>query len=116
MSARAFCTVTASTSRNADLGSGRTGAPATNLASLLITPLWPVERDTIQQLDINSPREYKECYHVPTNGGALPDVVEGDVLTVGAVGYRVHHVAEWPDITGGSVSSLHIVVQEIRGT
>lgn len=112
MSAAAFCTVTASTKRNADLGSGRTGAPATNLASLLVTPLWPVGRETVNVLSLNSPREFKECYHVPT-GATLPDVAEGDVLVHGGAEYRIAYAGEWTD---GDIPTLHIVCQQVKGT
>ena len=113
MSARDFCTITASTKRNADLGSGRTGAAITNLASLLVTPLWPISRETIRLLDLASPREFKECFHVPAAGASLPNVLEGDVLTVAGTDYRIDHVAEWTD---DDVPSLHIVAQEVKGT
>jgi hypothetical protein len=112
MSARAFCTVEASTKRNADLGSGRTGAPAAQLGGLMVTPLWPVSRETVTVLAISSPREYKECYHVPATT-TLPDVREGDVLVHGGVEYRIAHVGEWTD---GDIPTLHIVCQQIKGT
>lgn len=113
MSAAVFCTVTASTKRGENLGSGRTGAPVANLASLLVTPLWPVNGETTNLLALNSPREYKECYHVPAAGGSLPDVVEGDVLVHGGAEYRIAWVGEWTD---GDVPALHIVAQQIKGT
>ena len=113
MSAREFCTVTASTKRTADLGSGRSGNATENLASLLITPLWPLGRQTIQQFAINSPREFKECFHVPVDGGSLPDVREGDMLVVSSVEYPIDYVAEWTD---GDIPCLHIVCQEVKGT
>lgn len=113
MSARDLCTVTASTKRNADLGSGRTGAPATNLSSLLVTPLWPVGQSTVQRFALARPAETKECFHVPTAGGSLPDVVEGDVLVVSGTDYPVQHVAEWTD---GDVPCLHIIVHQVKGT
>ncbi len=113
MSARAFCTVEASTKRNESLGSGRTGAPAANVVGLLVTPLWPVSRETVTILAINSPREYKECFHVPAAGVALPDVVEGDVLVHGGAEYRIAYVGEWTD---GDVPCLTIVCQQIKGT
>lgn len=117
MSAVNFCTVTASTKRNADLGSGRIGAPATNLASLLVTPLWPVSQEVIQRLELDTPRTVKECYHIPaTPATALPDVLEDDVLTHGGTDYRVIFAEEWPEITQGNVPSLRIVVDEIMGT
>lgn len=112
MSARSFCTVTASTKRNADLGSGRTGAPATNLASLAITPLWPLDGGAVQSLAISSPREYLMAFHVP-DGEDLPDVAEGDMLTVAGIDYPIQYVDTWTD---GDVPSLRIVVQKVQGT
>ena len=111
MSASAFCTLTASTKRNADLGSGRKGAAVTSLASLAITPLWPLSRETIRTLELNSPRELKECYHVPA-GATLPDVKERDILVVGANQYPIEYVGEWTD---GDVPCLQIIVGEIKG-
>lgn len=113
MTAQAFCTVEASTKRGQDLGSGRTGAPIAQLAGLLCTPLWPVSRETVNVLELNSPREFKECYHVPAAGASLPDVREGDVLVHGGAEYRIAYVGEWTD---GDVPSLHIVAQQIKGT
>jgi len=112
MTARSFCTITASTKRNVSLGGGRTGAAVTYLASLLVTPLWPVSADTVRSEGLNSPREYKECYHVPS-GVTLPDVLEGDVLVHGGSSYPIFSAAEWTD---GSVPCLRIVVQQIKGS
>lgn len=112
-----WCTVTASTKRNEDLGSGRTGAAVENLSALRVTPLWPVSPQTQRELDLNSPREYKECYHVPAaQGGTLPDVLEGDVLVVGSDEYQVFSVAEWLGIDANDYPSLHLVVQEVKGS
>ena len=112
MSARAFCNITATTKRNQDLGNNMRGAAVAYLTSLLVTPLWSLRPETVQSLGISSPREFKECYHVPT-GDTLPDVVEGDVLVHGGTEYRIDHVAEWPDLDGG-VPSLQIVVQQVK--
>lgn len=111
MSAASFCTVEASTKRRQDLGSGQIGAPITNLSSLMITPLWPVSGETIRTLDLNSPRERKECFHVPSGTTTLPDVREGDTLVVDGTSYPVDWVGEWTD---GSIPALHIVVQEVK--
>lgn len=111
MTAAAFCTVTASTKRNPAAVAGRIGAPATNLSSLLITPLWPVSQETIRTLDLNSPRERKECFHVPSGSTTLPDVREGDILAVAGTDYPIDWVGEWTD---GDVPCLHIVVQEVK--
>lgn len=109
MTARSFCTVTASTKRSTD---GDT--PATFLASLLITPLWPLSPETRNTMALNSPREAKECYHVPVAGCALPDVIEGDRLVVGSSEYPVLYAAEWAGIDASDIPCLHIVVQEIK--
>lgn len=113
MSATDFCTVDASTKRNQDMGSGITGAAIAHLASIMVTPLWSLNAETVTSLGINSPREFHEVYHVPASGAALPDIVEGDILVHGGTEYVVDHVAEWPDLSGG-VPSLQIVVQEIK--
>lgn len=109
-----FCSVTASTKRNPSAVSGKIGAPVAKLSSLAVTPLWALRPETIQSLGINSPREYRECYHVPT-GDTLPDVLEGDVLVHGGTEYIIDSVAEWPDI-GAGVPCLQIVVSAVKGT
>lgn len=114
MSARTFCTITATTKRNEDLGNNMRGPAVAYLDSLLVTPLWSLRPETIESLGISSPREFKECYHVPTSD-TLPDVVEGDVLVHGGTEYRIDHVAEWPDLDGG-VPSLQIVVTTVKSS
>lgn len=109
-----FCTKVATIKRNTDLGSGRTGAAATVISALPITPVWPVNANTVESLQLSSPREQKECYHVPT-GDTLPDVRERDTLTTGGMTYIVVAVAEWPDITRG-IPCLQIIVEEVKGT
>lgn len=111
MSARSLCTITASTKRNEDLGSGRTGDPAAYLVGLLVTPLYPVSQETIQLFEINSPREVKECYHVPAAGAGLPDVKEGDILVHGGVEYPIAFCGEWPH---GYVPTLHLILGEVK--
>ena len=114
MSARSFCTVTASTKRNADLGSGRTGAAATQIASLLVTNLWPITGNVATELGLSgSAREYRQTFHVPAAGAALPDVVEGDILTVAGADYPIAAVEEWAD---GDVPALRITIQQVKGT
>lgn len=113
MSARSFCTVTASTKRNSTVAGNKKGAATTYLSSILITPLWPVGNETIRTLDLNSPREMKETYHVPVDGDALPDVKERDILVVGSNEYPIDHVSEWTD---NDVACLHIVVGEVKAS
>lgn len=111
MSAADMCTVVASTKRNTKPGGRRSGAAETYLLGLYITPLWPASREVVRTLDLNSPREAKECYHVPAEGASLPDVKEGDILVVAGVDYPIEWVGEWTD---GSIPALHIVVGEVK--
>ena len=106
-----MCTVTASTKRNPRVTGRRSGTAVAYLLSLYITPLWPASREIVRTLDLNSPREAKECYHVPASGATLPDVKEGDILVAGGVDYPIEWVGEWTD---GSVPALHIVVSEVK--
>ncbi len=112
MGAASFCTVTASVKRNSDLGGGITGEPVTHIASLAITPVWPIQRvDQVQALlELASARELKECYHVPTST-TLPDVKEGDLLVLGTAEYPILHVMEWTD---WDVPALQIIVQDVK--
>jgi hypothetical protein len=106
-----MCSVVASTKRNTKPGGRRSGAAAAYLLGLKITPLWPASREVVRTLDLNSPREAKECYHVPAEGQPLPDVKEGDILVVNGVDYPIDWVGEWTD---SSVPALHIVVSEVK--
>jgi len=106
-----ICTVKASTKRNPDLGDGVSGPLEINLKKLMITPLYPVSGETVRTLALNSPREIKECYHVPACGADLPDVKEGDRLIVDGMEYPISFVEEWPD---PHLPSLHIVVAEVK--
>lgn len=112
MTARSFCTTTASTKRNVDLGQGRTGEAVEYLATLAITPLWPVSNVTRHMLGLEgSMRELKEAYHVPLEGDALPDVKEGDILVVNSREYPIEHAYEWTD---ADVPTLMIICQEVK--
>ena len=112
MSARAFCTVTASTKRNPADGNKHTAA-VTAIASLLITPLWPVGQETIRLLDLNSPREMRECFHAALPGETLPDVKARDLLVIGSETFPIDFVGRWTD---QAIPTLHIVVGEVKAT
>ena len=103
--------VTASTKRSPAPVAGRITAPVASLSSVLITPLWPVTPQTTAILALNSPREFLEAYHCPASGTTLPDIIEADVLTVGAVDYIVYSAAVWTDT---DVPTLHLVVQKVK--
>jgi hypothetical protein len=111
LSARTFCTETASIKRNSTVA-GITAAPTTHIASLAITPIWPIARmDQVQAfLELASARELKECFHVAETT-TLPDVKEGDLLTLNAVEYPILHVMEWTD---RDVPCLQIILQEVK--
>ncbi|MFZ2423496.1 MAG: hypothetical protein WA029_20365 [Anaerolineae bacterium] len=111
MSALAFMTERVAIWRNEDLGGGRTGEAAEYLTDVPMTRLWPVGQETISQLALNSPREFKECYHVSSS--ALPDIREGDILrTADDADYPIMAVNEWDD---DDIATLHVVVQQVKG-
>ena len=112
MSARSFMTVEASVKRNATSGNKHTAA-ATHIASLEITPLWPVGQETIRLLDLNSPREMRECFHAAAAGASLPDVKPRDILVIGAEEFPVDYAGRWTDT---DIPTLHIVVGEVKAT
>ena len=113
MGAENFCTVAASTRRRADLGGGMRGPAEEHIEEIMITPLWPLNADTAMSAGLNSPREAKECYHVPLAGEDLPDLVEGDLLMVAGEAYIVESVAEWGD---SDIPALHIIVAKVKRT
>lgn len=114
MSARDFCTVTASTKRGEGLANGIIGPAIEYLTGVAITPLWPVTAATAESAGLSSPREYKEAYHIPAAGDELPDIVEGDLLVVEGEEYIVESAAEWGDISATGVPTLQLVVQEVK--
>ena len=115
MSAVGFCTVEASVKRNPDMGGGITGAATTHIASLMITPVYPLSAAAFggvsSTVEMASARKMRECYHVPATGTALPDIREGDLLVVGVKEYPVYYTQEWND---SSVPALQIVLQDIK--
>lgn len=113
MSAASFMTARVTILRNEDLGDGRTGEPAEYLDDLPMTPLWPVGTETINLLELNSPREFKECFHTVEAGEDLPDIREGDILeTEAGEQFPVAAVNEWID---DDIPTLHLVVQQVKG-
>lgn len=111
MSALAFMTELVTILRNEDLGSGRTGNAIVFLSNVAMSKLWPVGQETISQLALNSPREFKECFHVSSS--ALPDIREGDILrTADDADYPIMAVNEWDD---DDIATLHVVVQQVKG-
>lgn len=82
-------TVTASTKRSPVIASGKRGTPATQVSSLLCTPLDPVDPELRQRLALNTPHELLETFTKETG------IVEGDILVVGSNEYPIRSCAEW---------------------
>lgn len=102
MTAQDAATITASTKRAPAASGGKVGSPAVNLTGLRIVPVLPAAKELAEQGELRNPREGKMTFIFPTSTGALPDVVEGDVLVVGSTEYLVHLVNEWPRPEDGS--------------
>lgn len=102
-----LATVSAETLRNPPAVGGKIGAPASNLTALKILALMPVSPEIAQLYRLNSPRE---AYVTYTQGS--PDVLEGDVLVIGAASYRIRGVGPW--LTDRNF--LEIIVEQIKGS
>lgn len=112
MSAKEAATTTASTKRPPALSGGKVGAPATNLASLLIVPLMPVSAETANVTRLDSPRTSFETFAFPGADNINLDVVNGDLLVVGSTEYKIIAVAPWE--RPGEGSFLHLVVEKLK--
>jgi hypothetical protein len=80
-------------------------APTTKLASLSIVPLAPVDPEVAEQYKLQSPRK---SYATAALG--TPDVLEGDILTVGGVAYAVRVVSA---ITA-PVAMVYLIVEQVK--
>ena len=106
---RRLATLTASTKRTPALSSGKRGAPVAYLSGLLCTPLDPVDPETRQRLQLDTPHELKQTF---VRG--MVDIVEGDLLVVAAVEYPVRAVAEWAASTRGGDAYLHLTLEVLK--
>jgi hypothetical protein len=98
----AMTTVTASTER-----ASLTGFVA-NLSGLKVTPLAPVDAETKQRLEINTPHvTWETCLQ------DAPDIRKGDKLVIGAVKYPIYHVEKWPWLPSAD-TRLRIIVEDLR--
>lgn len=102
-----LATATASTKRNPAAAGGKVGVPVAKLASINIVPPMPVSSEIAAYYRLQSPREAFVSY---TEG--TPDLLEGDILTTGAVDYRVVAAGLWP----ANQSYTEIVIQQVKGT
>jgi hypothetical protein len=101
-----MATVTASTKRNPAQVAGKTGAASAYLAGLKILPLMPVSKEIEERYQLKSPR----LSYVTYIQGA-PDIVNGDVLRVATVDYKVIGAPPWPTDN----SFLELVVEKVIG-
>lgn len=99
-------TITASTKRAPATSSGKRSAPVTHLTDIRVTPLDPVDAETRQRLALNTPHELLQAF---ADGGL--DIVEGDLLVVGAVEYPVRSAGQWA--WRGS-EYVHLVIEELK--
>ncbi|HSV86947.1 MAG TPA: hypothetical protein VLH85_10255 [Levilinea sp.] len=87
---RRLANVTASTKRNPAPAYGRVTSAVINIASLKVLPLMPVTPEVAQKYALKSPRD---AYYTYTKG--TPDILEGDILSLGGTDYRISAVGEW---------------------
>lgn len=114
MTAQEMATLTATTKRYPAAAGGKVGAAAANLAALAVIPLMPINPDLLPVVDLEAPREAKVTYAFADSDGVLPDVIEGDLVTVSGTEYITRSVAEWPRPAGGSF--LEIILEEEKIT
>lgn len=100
-------TTAASTKRRPAMSSGKIGAMTTNVASLLVAPLAPVDADLQQRLALDTPHELLQT----VCDGAY-DVAEGDVLVVGSVEYPVRACEDWGPVRGRSFR--RVVLEDLK--
>lgn len=92
-----MATVTASTKRPPALDAdGMRGEPATNIASLMCTPLDPADSQRARDLAFRLRQELDSPFEIlQTFVDASLDIVEGDVLVVALKEYPIRGVDPW---------------------
>jgi len=114
-----LATVTASTKRYPAISAGLVGAPATNLASLALIPLRSVSPELAQEAGIQDVSEaFVTQAFYDTVAVALPDVREGDIVTISSADYTVRSVAEYNDGISRSEEAgyMRIILQQRKIT
>lgn len=84
-----------------------TGSFAT-IGGLMGTPFAPVDAETKQRLEINTPHVTWEVHFQ-----SAPDIVKGDRLTLGALEYPVFHVEKWTWLPTDDLR-LRVIVEDTR--
>jgi len=98
--------VTASTKRNPPAAGGKVSTPVAYLIGLSILPLMPVTEEIIERYQLKSPR----LSYVTFVQGS-PDVIQGDILIVSSVDYKIVGVGPWPTDN----SFLELIVEKVVG-
>lgn len=109
MSARRFCTETATIKRR----NATTNVVETIASGVKVTPLWPISQDSIQRAELNTPRTALECYHVPDDCETLPTVLDGDRLVHNGTEYAVVFAGTW---NWSQIPGLHFILDKVWGT
>lgn len=107
MSFSRLATSTASTKRSTISG-GKFGTPAAYLSGLSCLPVMPVSPEVAATLNVEVPYELMETY---IDGNI--DIVEGDLMTVDGVEYRVRAVGDWP-FAYSSTAYKAIILEEYK--
>jgi hypothetical protein len=81
---------------------------AAYLPGFLVTPLAPVDAETRQRLEINTPHV---TWEVSMQGN--PDIKKGDKLIISGVEYPIYHVEKWPWLPSDDIR-LRIIVEDLR--
>lgn len=108
---RRLMTVTASTKRAA-MVSGKRSTPIASIASLLCLPIDPLssaERELLQRMGLGSPIG---LFQTVVSGS--PDIVSGDILTVGSQDYNIRGVEDWPASSNLGDRYLRLVIEKVK--
>lgn len=98
--------ITASTKRPPAISGGKRGAAVTHISTLKITPLDPVDGDTVRRLNLATTVEVLQTF---CESGY--DIKDGDVLVVDSVEYPIRAVSDWAFINS---TYLHLIVDQQR--
>lgn len=91
MAFRLMASQEASTKRSPAIAGGKIGAPVTNLASIKVTPLMPLDAETRERHEIEAASDMWVAYCE----GAL-DIDTGDILIVDSTNYYIIASGPWP--------------------
>ena len=101
-----MATVTASIKRSPAPVSGNRGAPAEVIASIVCTPLDPIDGELRIRLALDTPYELLQTFFETTE-----TIIEGDILVVDTNEYPIRSVEDWPR---GSVVTYHCVLEDLK--